>query len=294
MERTVNDDGVRSPTAVRRALGQRLRELRAAAGFTVEQASELVGISQPKLTKIERAQVAAAREDVLRLLATYGRSGATEQEQLLAMARDGNNKEWWEGRDLRLLPKLGSYLGLEAVATALQAYDTSLVHGLLQTSDYAHALIRGGRPDLLDHEVDQLVQTRMRRQEVINRADPTPLTLWWIMDDAVLRRQIGGRQTMHAQLEHLIQVGEKPNVNLLVLPDSMGAHPALDGPFAILQFEDGARPVVYVEGQAGNLYMEKDHDLRRCRQIMHHLLAAAPGPESSMDLIRQASEEMKP
>src|SRR5260370_42710556 len=210
------------------------------------------------------------------------------------MVRDGNRKEWWEGRDLRLLPKLGSYLGLEAGATALQAYDSTLVHGLLQTQDYARALIRGGRPDLLDHEVDLLVKTRIRRQEVLDRPDPAPLTLWWIMDEAVLRRQVGGRETMHSQIEHLIKASERPNVNVLVLPDSMGAHPALDGPFAILQFEDGARPVVYVEGQAGNLYMEKDDDLRRCRQIMNHTLAAAPGPEPALSLIREAAKDLNP
>src|SRR5260370_24491979 len=133
----MSGDGVRSPTAVRRALGRRLRELRIAAGLTVDDASELVEISQPKLTKIERAQVAAARDDVLKLIAAYGGVSDEEQEQVLAMVRDGNRKEWWEGRDLRLLPKLGSYLGLEAVATALQASDSTLVPGLPPTQGYS-------------------------------------------------------------------------------------------------------------------------------------------------------------
>jgi hypothetical protein len=134
----------------------------------------------------------------------------------------------------------------------------------------------------------------MRRQEILTRADPPSPTLWSVMDEAVLRRQIGGRETMHAQLQRLIERSELPNVTLLVMPDDLGAHAGLTGPLATFQFEAGARPVVYVEGQAGNLYLEKDDDLRRCQQTMNHILAAAPGPERSLALIRQVAKEMKP
>ena len=283
----------RSPTAVRRELGQRLRAMRTGADMTVAEAAERVGISTSKLTKIELAQLSATRDDVLRLLDTYGEAGPDQQALLLAMVRDGNRKEWWEGRRT-LHPKFGSYLGLESVATALQAYDTHLVHGLLQTPDYARAMLRAARPELLEHEIDQLVQFRLRRQQVLTRDDPPPLTLWSVMDEAVLRRQVGGRETMHAQLQRLITASQRPNVTLLVMPDELGAHPGLDGPMSILQFETGTRPVVYVEGQAGNLYMEKDDDLRRCQQTMNHILAAAPGPEQSLALIRQIAKEIKP
>jgi transcriptional regulator with XRE-family HTH domain len=283
----------RSPTAVRRELGQRLRAMRTGADMTVAEAAERVGISTSKLTKIELAQLSATRDDVLKLLDTYGEAGPDQQALLLTMVRDGNRKEWWEGRRT-LHPKFGSYLGLESVATTLQAYETTLVHGLLQTPDYARAMLRAARPELLEHEIDQLVQFRLRRQEVLTRADPPPLTLWSVMDEAVLRRQVGGRETMHAQLQRLITASELPNVTLLVMPNELGAHPGLDGPMSILQFETGTRPVVYVEGQAGNLYMEKDDDLRRCQQTMNHILAAAPGPDQSLALIRQIAKEMKP
>jgi transcriptional regulator with XRE-family HTH domain len=283
----------RSPTAVRRELGQRLRAMRTGADMTVAEAAEQVGISTSKLTKIELAQLSATRDDVLKLLDTYGEAGPDQQALLLTMVREGNRKEWWEGRRT-LHPKFGSYLGLESVATTLQTYHTHLVHGLLQTPDYARAMLRAARPELLEHEIDQLVQFRLRRQQVLTRADPSPLTLWSVMDEAVLRRQVGGRETMHAQLQRLITASMQPNVTLLVMPDSLGAHPGLTGPLAILQFETGTRPVVYVEAQAGNLYMEKDDDLRRCQQTMNHLLAAAPGPEPSMALIRQVAKEMKP
>jgi transcriptional regulator with XRE-family HTH domain len=283
----------RSPTAVRRELGQRLRAMRTGADMTVAEAAEQVGISTSKLTKIELAQLSATRDDVLKLLDTYGEAGPDQQALLLTMVRDGNRKEWWEGRRT-LHPKFGSYLGLESVATTLQAYETTLVHGLLQTPDYARAMLRAARPELLEHEIDQLVQFRLRRQEVLTRADPPPLTLWSVMDEAVLRRQVGGRETMHAQLQRLITASELPNVTLLVMPNELGAHPGLDGPMSILQFETGTRPVVYVEGQAGNLYMEKDDDLRRCQQTMNHILAAAPGPDQSLALIRQIAKEIKP
>jgi transcriptional regulator with XRE-family HTH domain len=283
----------RSPTAVRRELGQRLRAMRTGADMTVAEAAERVGISTSKLTKIELAQLSATRDDVLKLLDTYGESGPDQQALLLTMVREGNRKEWWEGRRT-LHPKFGSYLGLESVATTLQTYHTHLVHGLLQTPDYARAMLRAARPELLEHEIDQLVQFRLRRQQVLTRDDPPPLTLWSVMDEAVLRRRVGGRETMHAQLQRLITASERPNVTLLVMPDELGAHPGLDGPLSILQFETGTRPVVYVEGQAGNLYMEKDDDLRRCQQTMNHILAAAPGPDQSLALIRQIAKEIKP
>jgi transcriptional regulator with XRE-family HTH domain len=293
LKETAMTEATRSPTAVRRELGQRLRGLRTGAGMTVAEAAEQIGFSQSKLTKIELAQAVASRDEVLRILDVYGETDAAQQALLLSMVRAGASKEWWEGHRA-LPPKFGGYLGLESVAVTLQAYETTLVLGLLQTPDYARALLRAERPELLPHEIDRLVELRMRRQEILTRADPPAPTLWSIMDEAVLRRQIGGRETMQAQLLRLIERSEMPNVTLLVMPDDLGAHAGLDGPFAIFQFETGARPVVYVEGQAGNLYLEKDDDLRRCQQTMNHILAAAPGPERSLALIRQVAKEMKP
>jgi transcriptional regulator with XRE-family HTH domain len=287
----VSDAG-RTPTVIRRALGQRMRGLRLARDLTLAEAAEGAGVSQSTMTKVELAQMVPSREIVEKLLDFYQVDGE-ERDLLLAMLRDGGRREWWEG-SRPLLGKFAMYLGLESTATILQAYDTHLVHGLLQTADYAHAVVRATRPELLNHEVDQLVETRMRRQEILTRADPPPLTLWSIMDEAVLRRRVGGPETMHAQLQRLIAAAEQPNITLLVMPDTLGAHPGLNGPMAILQFETGARPVVYVEGQAGNLYMQKDDDLRRAAQNMNHILASAPGTEQSLALITQIAKEIKP
>ncbi len=286
-------EAIRSPTATRRELGQRLRGLRLERELTVSGAADGIGCSPSKITKIELAQLVVTRDDVLKLLAFYEVSDAGLHDLLLFMVRAGARKEWWERR--RDVPaKFGSYLGLESVATTLYAYDTHLVHGLLETPDYARALYRALRPDRLPHEIDRRVEMRMRRQETLSRVDPPPLTLWSIMDEAVLRRKVGGQEIMYAQIRHLIEQSELPNVNLLVLPDELGAHAGLNGPFAILQFEASARPVVYLEGQAGNLYLEKDDDLRLCQQALNHMLAAAPTPERSMALMKQIAEEMKP
>lgn len=280
------NDVLRSPTAVRRALGQRLRGMRLDAGLTVAEAGDRVGCSASRITKIELAQAAVSGDDVGKMLAAYGIADPGLRRVLGVMASEGGRKEWWEGRRA-VPPKFGSYLGLESVATSLHAYDTHLVHGLLQTEGYARAQISAARPELLEHEVAQLVEVRMRRQLILARADPAPLVLSWVMDEAVLRRQVGGQETMRVQLGRLVAASELPNVSLRVMPDSLGAHAGLDGPLAVLRFEAGAPPVAYVEGQAGSLYMERDDDLRRCQQTMSRLLAQAPGPEESAALIRE-------
>lgn len=283
----------RSPTAVRRELGQRLRGLRVAKDLTLDETSKLVGCSPSKITKIELAQLVASRDDVVKLLDVYGETDTEQQAMLLAMVREGKRKEWWEShRDIP--PKFGNYLGLESVASALHAYDTHVVHGLLQTPGYARALCRAAQPDKLPDEIEQIVDIRLRRQEVLVRADPAPLTLWSIMDETVLRRPVGGKETMYAQIQYLIGQADLPNVNLLVLPNDLGAHAGLDGPFSVLQFEASTRPVIYIEGQAGNLYLEKSPDIRRCQQALDHMLAIAPSPACSVILMQQIAKEMQP
>lgn len=283
-----------SPTAVRKALGSRLRQMRDDLDMTVAQAAEASGVGASTVTKVELAHMVPSLKTLQAIIGAYGDIDDGERDLLLSMHREANRKEWWERRDIHLPDKLGIYLGLESLASVLQAYDNTAVSGLLQTPDYTRALVRGTRPDLPAHQVEQRVETRMRRKEHLTRKDPSPLELWWITDESVLRRQVGGPETMHAQLEYLIQVSELPNVHILVMPDSMGAHPAMDGSFAILHFETGIRQTVYVEGQAGNLYLAGDEDLRQCQLTMTLTIAASPGPERSLAILKQLSEETKP
>lgn len=283
-----------SPTAVRKALGSRLRQMRDDLDMTVAQAAEASGVGASTVTKVELAHMVPSLKTLQAIIGAYGDIDDGERELLLSMHREANRKEWWERRDIRLPEKFGLFLGLESLATVKQVYDCTVVHGLLQTPDYARALLRGTRPDLLPHEVEQRVEMRMRRKELLTREEPRPLELWWVADEAVLRRQIGGPEIMHAQIEHLIGVSDMSNVHILVMPNSMGAHPAMDGPFEILQFEAGAKMVAYSEGQAGNIYLERDDDLRQCQQTMTLTIAASPGPERSLAILKQLSEETKP
>lgn len=262
--------------------------------MTVEKAAGLVGLSQSKLTQIELARQVATRDEVIRLFDAYGGGSEKEREELLALVRGARSKEWWESIH-SLPPKFGVYLGLESVAEALTAYDPILVHGLLQTQDYARAVIQAGNSDLMGHEIAQLVETRMRRQAtVLHREDSPPLKLWCIMDEAVLRHEVGGRKTMHAQIEYLIEETARANVTIQLMPDRLGAHAGMAGSLTIFDFEASGRPVAYVDGHAGNLFMERDEDLRRTRRVMDRIIATALGPEQSLALIRDISEGMRP
>jgi transcriptional regulator with XRE-family HTH domain len=273
-------DGTSNPI---RYFGQHVRRARLAAGWTLAEFGQRIGYDPGQISRIEN-----------------GKRPPTELFAQMCDRAFPDRAGWFsefyaESRTwIATPPWFRSWVEHEQQAATLRIWQLGVLSGLLQTADYARALLRAGRPELLPHEIDRLVELRMRRQEILTRADPPPLTLWSVMDEAVLRRPIGGRETMHAQLLQLIECSALPNVTLLVMPDALGAHAGLDGPFAIFQFETSTRPVVYVEGQAGNLYLEKDDDLRRCQQTMNHILADAPGPDRSLALIRQVAKEMKP
>lgn len=283
-----------SPTAVRKALGGRLRSIREDHEMTVAQVAKASKLGPSTITKIERAQMVPSMKTARALIGAYD-VDENERDLLLSMAHEAAvRKEWWEKRSAGIPEKFDVYLGLEALASVIEAYENAVVHGLLQTSDYARALLKGTRPDLPGRNIEQRVETRTRRQEILTRKAPAPLDLWCITDESVLRRQIGTPEVMHAQLEHLVEMSELPNVHILVIPSSMGAHPSMDGPYSILHFGAGENQVVYTEGQAGNLYLEREDDLRRCQMTMRLTVAACPGPDASLELLKQISEETKP
>lgn len=289
------------PTAVRRALGQHLRQLRLDTpredggdpGLTVEEAAERSGISQSKITKIEQAQTIAKVPDVDKLIDVYGEQAQAERERLHEFARAGQRKEWWEGRQgTRLPPKLDVYFGLEAAATRVEDYNPSVVHGLLQTPRYAYAVVRGIYPDAFEHRVRELVEARIRRQELLQGSEP--LELWSIMDEAVVRRWMGGPEVMREQVEHLVQIAsDQPNVTLQVLPISTGAHTGLPGQLSLLRFEAGSRPVGYVDCQAGNLINDKEDELERYQAVLDRIRGAALSPEDSIAFLEEIIEELK-
>ena len=207
------------------------------------------------------------------------------------MAREGHRKGWWAAYDDVLPSGFDIYVGLEAETAAIRGYETSVVHGLLQTPDYARAVLREMFPRHEAEQIDRLVDLRMERQRRLD--DDPPLELWAILDEAVIRRPVGGNQVMRRQLKHLLEMAERPGLTLQVLPFSCGAHAGHGGAFSILEFPNRTdAEVVYVESVAGNLYLEKDREVRARVDAFDRLRAAALAPAASVDMIAQLANEL--
>lgn len=284
---------VPGPTVHRRQLGAELRRLRKAAGLSVEDAARALGCSQPRVSRIETGKGGAVAKpaDVRTLCELYKVTDERQVEMLLGMlSAVSQQRGWWEDFE-RVLPSgLEVYVGLESDARAERGWEPLLVHGLLQTKDYARAVfLMGGsnRP----HDIDDLVHVRMERQKLLTR-EGQRLELWAILDEAVLRRPLGGVSVMRDQLHRLADVTEMPNVTIQVIPLSTGGNPGLAGPFSILEFEDDS-PVVYAESQVGNLYLEKKIDVRRYASTFDLLRAMALSPAESAALLSRAAQEME-
>ena len=271
---------VRSPTLRRRELGARLRALRLDQGLTVEQVAELLLCSPSKVSRMETGQRGATARDIRDLCNIYGVTQDTQVASMMELAKEGKQQGWWQSHDL----VFATYVGLEQAATWLFYYQSSIVPGLLQTSEYARAMHQGSVPaEFTPERAYELIEVRLRRQQVLTR-DP-PLQLEAIIDEAVLHRVVGGPAVMGAQLRHLVESGNMPNVTLRVIPYGAGAHPAMDNMFNILEFGDVAPRVVYVEGLMGWLFIEKERDVARYEQVLELLREIALDPQETVDLI---------
>jgi hypothetical protein len=220
------------------------------------------------------------------LLGIYGVSG-DECEELVQISREARQKGWWHPYSAVLT---GAYVGLEAAADSIRAYEQQVVPGLLQTEDYARAMIRAARPDITANEVERRVSVRMGRQALLTQDDP--IDLWVVLDEAVVSRPVGGHAVMRAQLQRLADAADLPNVTIQILPFEAGAHAGMDGTFAILDFpEPGDPDVVYAENATGGLFLEKGDELRKYIFIFDHIRAAALRPEESVALVMKLAEE---
>lgn len=281
------------PAVQRRQLGSELRRLREAKGLKMEQVAARMGCSATRISRIEttKGTVVVTADDVRGLCELYGVSEAAKVDMLLGMLAASQQKEWWEPYEAVMPSGLQTYVSLETEARAERAWEPQVVHGALQTPEYARAVLQAAnrhRP----HDIGELVEVRMERQKLLTRTDRDPLDLWTVLDEAVLRRLVCGRDAMRAQLHHLLESAELPHVTIQILPFGKGAHPALDGAFSLLEFEAEERPVVYVESPAGNLYLEKVRDVRRVAANFDYLRALALDPHESTALIRAVMEEM--
>jgi hypothetical protein len=233
----------------------------------------------------------AKAADVRTLCELYGVADDRQVEVLLGMLSVvSQQRGWWEDYEAVLPSGLEVYVGLESDARTERAWEPLLVHGLLQTPDYARALIQAARLHR-PGDIDDLVQVRVERKKLLSRPRD-PLELWAVLDEAVLRRPVGGGEVMRAQIAHLREMAELPSVTIQVFPFGKGAHPGLAGAFSLLEF-DTDPAVVYVDSPAGNLYLEKPRDVRRFVQTFDLLRAAALDPDESMAQLERAAEEMK-
>ena len=279
------------PTVRRRRLGSELRRLREDHSIKLEEVAERLGVAASTLSRIETGKAPTKSVYLTAMLEMYGVTDPAQRQVLVDMAREGHRKGWWSVYDDVLPTGFGIYVGLEAEAAGLRAFEGEAVQGLFQTPDYARAILREVQVRDTDEQVERLVDLRMKRQEVLDRNPP--LDVWMILDEAVVRRTIGGPEVMRDQLARLVEESKKPNVTLQVLPFETGSHAGLRGPFSILEFPDRAdADVAYVESVAGIIYLEKEREVRTCAEAFDRLRAAALAPGQSSDLIFEAAKDL--
>ena len=280
------------PTVRLRRLGMELRALREAAGLNSHQAAEELGCSQSKISRLENGKSPASVRDVRDLLNMYGVTDEQQRDRLLRMAKESRQRGWWAEFGARLPSEFQTYAGFEAAAASIRAYQSHLVHGLLQTEDYARALLRALRPEDTRELIEELVEFRMARQAQLTRPENPP-RLWMITEEEAIRRPVGGPAIMQAQLQRILTVAEEPTVTVQVLPTARGAHAGLDGSFSIFAFPEPTDPeVVYVGGLFGNLFIDKPEEVRKFTSGFDHLRAAALDMRESAEFIAQIARDM--
>ena len=283
--------GEGGPTALRIMLGGHLRRMREAAKISRADAGWQIRASESKVSRMELGRVGFKERDVSDLLELYGLNDEQERIRLMELARAANNPGWWS-RYGDVMPNwFANYVGLEVAAKLIRTYEVLFVPGLLQTERYARAVVQLGKAYLPTEEIEQRVALRVTRQQILTRANPA--RLWVVIDEAVLRRPIGGREAMREQIEHLLKVSQQPNVTLQVMPFSSVGYPGAGGAFTIMRFPEGDLPdVVYIEHAASALFLDKLEDLDEYAAIMEALTIAAAPVNDTPAILTEALERM--
>jgi hypothetical protein len=272
-----------SATVRRMLVGAHLRRLREDKGITRAEAGYTIRASESKMSRLELGRVAFKERDVSDLLMFYGVTDPEQRDAVLALVEDANRPGWWREYEDVIPGWFENYVGLEAAARILRTYETHFVPGLLQTPEYARAVLASTTPPLIGRDLDRAVTLRTTRQRVLQRPDPP--RVWAIVDESALRREVGTAQIHRGQLEHLLALLERPNVAVQVLPLSTGVH-AGGGSFTLLRFGDPDLPdVVYVEQLVSALYIDKVEHVERYTEVMDRLSVHALTPEVSADFI---------
>ena len=286
----LRDGDALGPTVPRLLLGLQLQRLREAADVTPDAAAYEIRGSRSKISRMENGRVRIKERDVTDLLTLYGVTDAKVRADMMALVRQASSAGWWSRYGDVMADWFESYLGLEMAASIIRTFELQFVHGLFQTEDYARAVTRLGYASAAADEIDRRVSVRLKRQDLLN--GPRPPRVWSVMDEAALRRPVGGRDVMRAQLGHLADVTAMPQVTVQIMPFSHGGHAAAGGSFTILRFAEPDVPdVVYIEQLTSALYLDKREDVDHYLEVMNALSTAALTPAESTDLLAEILRE---
>ncbi len=265
-------------------LGSQLRRLREGCAISREDAGYAIRASESKISRMELGRVSFKERDVADLLSLYGLSAGPDREALLALVREANKSGWWHSYNDVLPNWFQTYIGLEEAAALIRTYEVQFIPGLLQCEDYARAIFAQNRPTLDDAEIGRRVTLRARRQKLLT--DGRGPKLWAVIDEAALRRPVGGPEVMRAQLEHLVELAQLPSVVVQVMPFRFGAHAGESGAFSVLRFPEQDLPdVVYLEQLTSALYLDKRDDVDEYLQVMERLCVDSLTPQQTLDLL---------
>ena len=288
-DRSLDQHGA-GPTVPRMILGAQLRQLREAQGLSREAAGDAIRGSSSKISRLELGRTGSKIRDVADLLTRYGVTDEAQRATLLALAKAGNAPAWWHQYNDVVPGWLQPYLGLEQAATVIRSYEVQYVPGLLQTADYARAVIRLGYRNASAEEIERRVDLRMKRQEILHQGRVPHL--WVVIDEAALRRPPGTPTTMRSQLMYLLEVSELPHVTVQVMPFDVGGHAAIGTPVTILRPPGGALPdVVYLERHNGASYPSRPGEIEHYRHLMNRLVVDAEQPLSTRALLHRLLRE---
>ena len=279
------------PTVQRMLVGARLRRLRTEMELTREEAAEAIRASEWKIHRLENGQVGFKERDIVDLLRLYEVTDPGEVAEFVALAREANTPGWWQHYGDVLPQWFRTYVDLEAAAAMIRTYEGQFVPGLLQTDDYMRAVVQGAHLEDSNEEVGRRVRLRMARQILLTREQPP--RLWAVVDEAALRRPVGGPEVMRGQLERLIEATKLPSVTLQVLPFDAGAHPAMVGSFSILRFPEQELPdVVYLEHLTSAIYLNKPEEVDQYLHVMEGICVRAAAPDQTAELLGKMLDEL--
>jgi hypothetical protein len=287
----LRDGDALGPTVPRLLLGLQLQRLREAADVTPDTAAYEIRGSRSKISRMENGRVRIKERDVTDLLTLYGVTDTKVRADMMTLVHQASSAGWWSKYGDVMADWFESYLGLEMAASIIRTFELQFVHGLFQTEDYARAVTRLGYASAPADEIDRRVSVRLKRQDLLS--GPQPPRVWSVMDEAALRRPVGGRDVMRAQLSHLADVTAMPQVTVQIMPFSHGGHAAAGGSFTILRFADPDVPdVVYIEQLTSALYLDKREDVDHYLEVMNALSTEALTPAQSTDFLAEILREM--